>query len=103
MVSTFLVSLDQTSEFFSIELDEITEFLDIRRISDGSRWQANRPAHQLLWQQSQLVFVDMVVTHVDDQLGCPMVGNVCHQVREGSILRNIEGLACRRITRLSIH
>ena len=102
MVSTFLVSLDQTSEFFSIEMDEVTEFLNVRRILDSSRRQADRLAHELLWQQCQLVFVDMVITYVDNQLSCPVVGDVRHQVSEGCILRDIEGLACRAITRLSI-
>lgn len=102
MVSTFLVSLDQTSEFFSRKMNEVVESFDVFRIFDSSRWQANRLTHQLLWQQSQLVFVDVIIAHVDDQLGCPMVGNVRHQVSEGCILRDIEGLACRAITRLSI-
>ena len=102
MVSTFFVAMDQTSEFFSIEMDEVTEFLNVRRILDSSRRQADRLAHELLWQQCQLVFVDMVITYVDNQLSCPVVGDVCHQMRQRCILRDIEGLACRAITRLSI-
>ncbi len=90
MVSTFFVAMDQTSEFFSIEMDEVTEFLNVRRILDSSRRQADRFAHELLWQQCQLVFVDMVITYVDNQLSCPVVGDVCHQMRKRCVLRYVK-------------
>ena len=97
MVRTFFVPVNHPDQFVFWQVDEVIQFLDRVRDLDGRRRQANWGTFKLFLEQWNLVCVDMVIANVQNKFDGTMICYFCNQVRQSSVLSNVEGGPTRMI------